>query len=131
MGLIRTTIGAIVGGIILYNEGWPLHYIIVSINLPSGYRLPALLLLIGIVAGFIAGSSLWGIISGIGVFPLAVIYFYVILQGREVTLEYLTVLFQNFGLDKMLYLGLGGFLGGALFSSITKSDDYVLVRIKR
>ena len=131
MGLIRAVLGAIVGSYIFYNEGWPLHSILEVIPLPIEYKYPMLIFLVGSVAGLIAGTSIWGIISGIGVFPMALILIYFILPGREFNPGYFKQIIESFGFNRILYLGVGGLIGGLLSASITKSNDYVLLKMKR
>jgi hypothetical protein len=131
MGLISAIIGAIIGGYILINEGWPLHYLINVLNINPDHYLIVMLLLIGFITGIIAGSSIWGAISGIGVIPAVLILNFLAFKREELIIDYMARRIMMIGYDRILYLGVGGFLGGIISGSLRKKDDYILVRIKK
>ena len=131
MGLITALIGAIVGGYILINEGWPLHYLLNALNIHPDQYLIVMLLLVGLITGVIAGSSIWGAISGIGVIPVVLILNFLAFRREELIINYMARRIMMIGYDRALFLGVGGFLGGLISGSLRKKDDYILVRIKR
>jgi hypothetical protein len=122
MSWLRAIFGVVVGFFILEMEGWPFN-IILNI-LPRQYTYPAYLLLTGIVIGIISGSSMWGAISGFSLTPINMLLLTV---NRSDTTSW----FYSFGLEIMIYLTIGGFIGGALTEKLQGEEDYILVRIPK
>ena len=129
MGWMRALLGAVIGTMIFYNEGWPLYFIIRILNLPHGLNSILLYLMIGILVGIISGSTIWGIISSIIIIPVIATLFFNT-SGQGSIIEYIFQFFQRIPLDRIFYLGLGGLIGGAISGSFT-GDDYVILRVKK
>ena len=72
LSIIRAIGGSIIVAYMMRMEGWPIQ-IIVQV-LPMEYRYSAMFILLGIVAGIIAGSSFWGTLSILGAYPVLFIF---------------------------------------------------------
>ena len=92
------------------------------------YRYTDLFILIGISAGLIAGSSIWGALSTLGTIPILFIFF---LSRGDVSLESVFQSFQSLGVERVLFMIAGGIIGGYLTGQLTGNDEYVLLRIRR
>jgi hypothetical protein len=124
MSLLRAAIGALIGSIIVTMEGMPLRIIIEF--LPMSLRVQGIFFLVGILVGLISGSSIWGAVSGIAVIPTTMLIYGVYYDRPDVSLQIMTVGFTN-----ILYLVIGGVIGGLIIKSISGDDDYILVKMRK
>lgn len=130
MGWIRALLGAVIGSMIFYYEGWPLSLIIKIFNLPQGINSFFLFSMIGIIVGLISGSTIWGIISSLMIIPVIAPLLFNVSAGQGSIIEYVLQFFQWVPLDRIFYLGLGGMIGGAISGNFS-GDDYVILRVKK
>jgi hypothetical protein len=84
--------------------------------------------LIGILAGLIAGSSFWGALSSLGTFPVLFIF---VLSRGDISLESIFQSFQSLGVERVVYMIAGGIIGGYLAGQLFGKDEYVLLRFRR
>lgn len=126
MGWMRAVIGAVIGIMIMRLEGWPIYLIIEIFNLSSEMNLILLYLVVGILVGILSGSTIWGIISCIILMPSMVLLYSFVTRSGSI-FYYIQRTFQTMPL---LYLGIGGLIGGAISGSLL-GEDYVILKIKK
>jgi hypothetical protein len=126
MGLIRAIVGSVIGLMILRLEGWPLSLILMIFNFSTEINLILLSILMGILVGLISGSTLWGLVSCILILPsFSVLYSFLVFGGS--LMYYIQHIFRTLNL---LYIGIGGLIGGAMSGSLL-GEDYVILKVKR
>ena len=103
--------------------------IIMELDLSYELRIALIFIVIGIISGLIAGSSIWGAVSAIGALPS--LFFILYLTGnRDYVTEMFMQILRNIEFERIVYLYIGGLIGGLISSRFSDEDDYIILRLQ-
>jgi hypothetical protein len=132
MGLIRAIIGTIIGFVIWGLDGFPLSILIYIIPLSNPLEQVMFFILLGLVVGLIAGSSIWGAASSIAIIPLTYIVYPFLFGGSVRSLKYIYEEIGRLGgINLVIYLLIGAIIGGIISGRLGGEDDYIIIKLKR
>jgi hypothetical protein len=130
MSLIRAVISSVIGALILRFEGGPIYYIVTALPLSDSLQRAGFWVILGLVVGLISGSSIWGAASSIGVFPFLYIVYPFLFGGTVHSSEYVYNIIERIGVEYIIYLLIGAFIGGYIYKRLSGEDEYIVLRVR-
>ena len=126
---MRVLFGILVSGIIIYSDGSPIMKLFDVLRFPQYLKFPLFFLLVGVIAGAIAGSYIMGAISCIVVIILGVIIPLIVFSSGSFFLESFIRGFMKIGLIEIIMMVAGGLIGGYVVDRYFEDEEYVILNV--
>ncbi|MHA2393514.1 MAG: hypothetical protein ACXAEX_16375 [Promethearchaeota archaeon] len=129
MRYLRVLFGILVSGIIIYSDDSPIMKLFDLLRFPQYLKFPLFFLLVGVIAGVIAGSYIMGAISCIVVIILGVIIPLLVFSSGSFFLESFIRGFMKIGLIEIIMMVAGGLIGGYVVDRYFEDEEYIILNV--
>lgn len=129
MKYLRVLFGILVSGIIIYSDDSPIMKLFDLLRFPQYLKFPLFFLLVGVIAGVIAGSYIMGAISCIVVIILGVLIPLLVFSSGSFFLESFIRGFMKIGLIEIIMMVAGGLIGGYVVDRYFEDEEYVILNV--